>query len=363
MKRIGLLLLLLVLVPAAHAQSYSAQLTGGAEVPGPGDTDGTGFAVVTVSGTTLTYVVWFQDIGAPTAAGIHLGVAGASGGVVVPFTVSTLSSGSTTITQQLADEINTNPAGYYVNVQNAEFANGAIRGQLTRGDGEGLRTAYLPVIGKVKGAAGTNFVTDLSILNDGGAVANVTIDFYAQNPAGQTAPTTTRSLQVAPGEQKVLVDVMLGTLEIESGLGAVRMTSDQNVVVNGRVINDLRSEAKGTAGFAFEAQESGQLRGSMSFLAQDADFRTNIGYFNPSSAPVTATFVARRTSDGAVLGSNSVTIPGYSMVQQAAFVLIASVPEAQRVQSSFYVSWTSEAPLFVYAAVTDNTTGDAVLDR
>ncbi|MFA6958441.1 MAG: CHRD domain-containing protein [Thermoanaerobaculia bacterium] len=363
MKRLGLILLLLALVPAAHAQSYSAQLTGAAEVPGPGDTDGTGFAVVTINGTTLTYVVWSQNIGTPTAAGIYTGAAGASGAVAVPFTVSTLGSGTTTITQQLANEINANPSGYYVNLQNAEFASGAIRGQLTKGTGDGVRTGYLPVIGKVKGAAGTNFVTDLSILNSGGAVGNVTIDFFAQSAAGQAAPTTTKTVQVAPGEQKVLVDVMQGTLAVADGLGAVKITADQNVLVNGRVINDLRAEAKGTAGFAFEAEESGATSGTMSFLAQDADFRTNIGYFNPSSTPVTATFVARRTSNGAVLGSNSVTIPGYSMVQQAAFALIASVPEADRAQSNFYVTWTSTAPLFVYGAVTDNKTGDAVLNR
>lgn len=363
MKRSAILLLLLALVPATvFAQSYSAQLTGAAEVP-PGDADGTGFAVITIDGTTLRYTVWTQNIAPATASHIHIGGPSVAGNIVVPFDHNTLFLGSTTITAELASQINANPSGYYVNVHNAEFPGGAVRGQLARGEGEGARTIYFPVIGKVRGQAGTNFVTDLSIINNGGATASVTIEFFPQNPAGNAAPSSTKTVTVAPGEQKVLTDVMLGTLLLEGGLGGVKITSDQNVLVSARVLNDLRAEGKGTSGFAFDAEEQAEPSGTMSFLANDADYRTNIGYFNPNTTPVTATFIARRTSDGAVLGSNTVTIPGLAMVQQSAFGLISAVPEASRTQGSFYVTWTSNAPLFSYASVTDNKTGDAVLSR
>jgi hypothetical protein len=146
-------------------------------------------------------------------------------------------------------------------------------------------------------------------------------------------------------------------------VGGVKVTSGQNVLATARVINDLRGEAKGTAGFAFDAEEVAETGGTMPFLVNNADYRTNIGYFNPSASPVTATFVARRTSDGAALGSNTLTIPGFAMLQQAAFGLLSSVPDASRGLNDFYVSWTSTAPLFVYASVTDNKTGDAVLTR
>lgn len=362
MKRIATLLIFLALVPAAaFAQSYSTTLTGPAEVPGPGDTDGLGFAVVRVDGTRIHYTVFTQNIGAPTAAHIHRGAAGVSGDAVVPLDVNTLSNGSADVTQVLANEINANPSGFYVNVHNAEFPNGAIRGQLTRAAGDGGQTAWMPVIGKVRGQAGTNFVTDMRIINNGGAVADVVLEFFAQNPAGNAAPTTTKTVTVAPGEQKVLDDVMLVTLGLEGGLGGLKITSSQNVLVNGRIINDLRSEGKGTSGFAFAARETAETSGTLAFLTNNDDYRTNTGYFNPGPASVTATFVAHRTSDGAVLGTNTVTIPGYAMAQQAAFSLLSSVPEASRTQDDFYITWTSSAPLFVYASVTDNKTGDAIL--
>lgn len=360
----NLAILLLLLVPcSAFAQSWSAQLSGAAEVPGPGDPDGLGFGVVTLSGTTLRYTVFVQNIGAPTQAHIHIGGPGAAGDAVVPLDVNLLTNGTATITEELAKQIGANPSGYYINVHDAEFPNGAIRGQLARAEGDGARTAWLPVVGKVAGQAGTNFVTDMRIINNGSAVAAVTLDFYAQNPAGNSAATATRSLTVAPGEQKVLDDVMLATLGVSGGLGGVKITADQNVLASARVINDLRAEGRGTAGFALDAEETAATSGTLSFLSSNTDYRTNIGYFNPAASSVTATFVARRAIDGAVLGTNSVTIPGLAMFQQPAFALIASVPEESRTQNDFYVTWTSSAPLFVYASVTDNRTGDAVLSR
>lgn len=363
MKRLAILLLLLALVPAAHAQSYSAQLSGAAEFPGPGDSDGSGFAVVTITGTTLRYAVWTQSIATPILAHIHAGNAGASGPPVVDLDVNSLGTGTRTISQQLANEISANPSGYYVNVHTSEFPNGAVRGQLARGEGEGVLSGFFPIIGRVKGAFDSNFVTDMSIVNAGGATASVNLEFFSRNANGQAGPSTTRTVTVAPGEQKVLGDVMANTLSLADGLGALRVTSDQNVRVNARIINDLRSSGRGTAGFAYESRAAGSTSGSMPFLQEDASYRTNIGYFNPTTATVTATFVAKRTSDGAVLGRNTVTIPGYAMDQAGAFSLISSVPEASRQPGNFYVTWTSSGPLSVYASVTDKTTNDAVLTQ
>ena len=363
MKRPAILLILLALLPvAAHAQSYSAILNGTSEVPAA-DADGIGFAVVTISGTTLHYTVFHQNIGAPTAAHIHTGAVGVVGPILVGFDANTLTNGSNTITQEIANAINANPSGFYVNVHNAEFPGGAIRGQLVRAEGSGERTGLFPIVGKVTGQAGTNFVTDMRIVNNGGATANVTLDYFASNPAGQSGPTTTKNVTVAPGEQKVLDDLVGATLELPSGsFGGLRVTSDQNVLVTARVINDLRAEDKGTSGFSVRGVDEGQTSSTMTFLTQNTDYRTNIGYFNPSSTAVTATFVAH-DSTGAVMGSRTITINGNSMVQQTAFGLISTVPEGSRTQDDFYVTWTSSGPILVYASVTDNKTGDAVLNQ
>jgi CHRD domain-containing protein len=364
MKRFATLLFLLALLPAAaYAQSFSALLSGANEVPAA-DADGTGLAVVTFSGTTVNYSVLVQNINTPTMAHIHRGAAGINGPVVIGFDVNTLSGGSAAgVDQGLINEILANPSGFYVNVHTSDFPGGAIRGQLfVATEAEGSRTSFVPVVGKVTGANNTNFVTDVRIVNRGAVAANVTLDFFASSAAGQTAPSVTKTTTVAPGEQKVLND-LVGTTLATSGLGGLRITSDQNVLTSSRVINDLRSTNLGTAGFAVDARETGDTSGTIAFLASNTDFRTNMGYFNPNSTAVNATFVAHRTSDGSVLGSNTLAIPGFAMVQQPVFSLISSVPASDQTQNDYYVTWTSSAPLFVYGAVTDNKTGDAVLNQ
>ena len=366
MTRIAALLIAFALLPlTAAAQSYSASLSGAQEVPGPGDADGVGVAVVTIDGNNIRYSVLHQGIGAPTAAHIHTGAAGVAGPVLVPLDHNSLLSGVVSnVAAEVISQIKANPAGFYVNVHNAEFTGGAIRGQLVEvSSGSGTQTSYIPVIGKVRGNNDTNFVTDLRIVNTGSTAANVTLDFFAQAAGGSAAPTATRTITVAPGEQKVLDDVLATPFALDGVLGGLRITSTTNVIASARIINDLRGSSLGTAGFAFDAQESAPTSGTITFLTNNADFRTTIGYLNPRSTPSTVTLVARSAATGGVLGTATVAVPGHAMLQQAAFGLFSSVPESQRTQDDFYVTWSATAPLFVYASVTDNVTGDAVLNQ
>ena len=111
-------------------------LTGAAEVPAPGDPDGSGTATVTVNAgkRQICYTLGVRNIDRATAAHIHEAAAGAAGPVVVtlkaPSTGS--SSGCVTVTRERAMEILKDPSDYYVNVHNAAFPGGAVRGQLAK---------------------------------------------------------------------------------------------------------------------------------------------------------------------------------------------------------------------------------------
>ena len=122
------------------ARPFVAQLTGAAEVPGPGDTDGAGAASITIDPIS-TEVCWdlrASNIDAPTMAHIHSGAAGVAGPVLIPLTVPNPtvagcvkgSSLTPAVTTVMLEDIVANPSKYYVNVHNATFPNGAIRGQL-----------------------------------------------------------------------------------------------------------------------------------------------------------------------------------------------------------------------------------------
>jgi len=114
----------------------TASLTGANEVPGPGDPDGTGTAVVSVkpSSQRLCFELSVDNIAPATAAHVHDGPAGVAGPVVVTLTPPSdgSSEGCVTADKTLLKDIKKNPTEYYVNVHNTEFPAGAVRGQLSR---------------------------------------------------------------------------------------------------------------------------------------------------------------------------------------------------------------------------------------
>jgi hypothetical protein len=121
----------------AEAAQTEATLAGGAaEVPAPGDPDGKGTAKVRLDSNKneVCYEIEVEAIAAPTAAHIHEGAAGASGGILVTFDPTKIGGGEACVNvdHAIIDRIVANPPGFYVNVHNAEFPGGAIRGQLEK---------------------------------------------------------------------------------------------------------------------------------------------------------------------------------------------------------------------------------------
>ena len=108
-------------------------MTGAQEVNG-GDPDGVGFAAVTFDPDRgqVCYFIAVFNIAPATAAHIHFAPAGQNGPVVVPFNPPTngMSFGCTAAPVPLVQNLIANPSQYYVNVHNAEFPGGALRGQL-----------------------------------------------------------------------------------------------------------------------------------------------------------------------------------------------------------------------------------------
>lgn len=108
-------------------------LMGSAEAPGPGDPDGSGYVSLRVNRAKRT-ISWsftgLRKIGTPTAAHIHRGKPGEAGPVFVPLGSSFKRQGGTQVIQSDMVEFLKAPANFYVNVHNAEFPNGAIRGQI-----------------------------------------------------------------------------------------------------------------------------------------------------------------------------------------------------------------------------------------
>jgi hypothetical protein len=118
---------------AKGGNSFHAALTGKAETP-KGDPDGSGTAEVKINGTSVCWELKAARIGTPMAAHIHKGKPGVAGPVVVPFGKTYKAKGCTTATTAVAAAIKKNPSAYYVNIHNAKYPGGALRGQLRNDD-------------------------------------------------------------------------------------------------------------------------------------------------------------------------------------------------------------------------------------
>jgi len=123
-------------VGEAIGEGMEATLSGAQEVPPPGDPDGRGMAEFTTVDRTdnFCYELAVSNIQPATAAHIHRGAPGMAGPPVITLDAPTdgESNGCLSVESALVDEIERNPNGFYVNVHNAEYPNGAVRGQLTR---------------------------------------------------------------------------------------------------------------------------------------------------------------------------------------------------------------------------------------
>lgn len=119
------------------------RLDGGQEVP-PADLDGRGVFAYLAFGDRLCYVLTAARIEPAMMAHIHAGARGVNGDIVIGLTPPTRGFSADCITAQPDDTPNgpnvllrselariiADPELFYVNVHNAPFPGGAIRGQL-----------------------------------------------------------------------------------------------------------------------------------------------------------------------------------------------------------------------------------------
>ena len=137
---------------AASGGNGEIELTGEAEVPGPGDDDGIGTAQLKIDDKNerVCFRLRWKNLDPVIAAHIHVGAEDEEGPVVVTLLTAgetglvTLPSAWTRLractetfsppegvsVADLLEDIEDNPENYYVNVHTTTFPAGAIRGQL-----------------------------------------------------------------------------------------------------------------------------------------------------------------------------------------------------------------------------------------
>jgi hypothetical protein len=229
------------------------------------------------------------------------------------------------------------------------------------------REIIIPVAARVQGQGGAFWTTDLRIVNLGGSSASVTIEWYPFSPSGRPGPAQVVSVTVAPGVQGIF-DGALETLFQTDGGGSLRLVSTSpSIGAALRLFHEQRADA---CGGAFGLWEKGLLasesvsRGALLVLenmpGDPSHQRTNLGYFNASAQTGSITFRVF-TTDGQLLGTKTVAVPGFANDQKSIFALIDTVPASDRAQRDLYVTFEAQGGLpFVYGSSVYNSTNDAL---
>ncbi|AUX45687.1 hypothetical protein SOCE26_071830 [Sorangium cellulosum] len=140
MSALGAVLLATALLRAAMPEHpvrpLTAALTGHDEVPGPGDLDGRGTARLTLDPDRgeICFSLEVSAIAPALAARIHEGTPGHTGRgliVLMPPTGGS-SAGCVSADRDALRALLDDPASYYIAIRNADFPDGALRGQLSR---------------------------------------------------------------------------------------------------------------------------------------------------------------------------------------------------------------------------------------
>ncbi|NOZ93760.1 MAG: CHRD domain-containing protein [Acidobacteria bacterium] len=364
MRKRSILAMILVFAAVSpalvSAQSLSAQMTGFSG----GAADGSGLAVLSISGTTISTTILTNGLSGPAGAHIHKV---SDGSVFIDLGVSfTGGSGSGSVTADAAKvaAVVASPSAYWVMVHSSDFPNGAIKGVIGSATGSGGSTElYFPVEAAIAGQGGTQWKSDIRLVNRSGSTATVRLEYYAEGGAGNAGPTAVAGpFPVNAGSVLVLDDAVNSELGISNGKGGLGVVSDQPIDGTSRVYNDRRSDGAGTLGQQVPAMEIDEAlsSGMVPMLSNvpkgsGRGFRGALGWFNPGDAPVDLE-ISFFAADGAFLGSASATIGGHGLVQKRADQLLAALADVPE----FYATFTAAAPLFVYGTVVDNVSGDSI---
>ena len=210
----------------------------------------------------------------------------------------------------------------------------------------------------VNGIGDTTWITDLSLFNPGAEDVTAQIAFLPGGADNSNAPEV--EVTVPAGTTRSFDDVVLGLLG-SRGAGAIRIVADGELIGGSRTFNNSDD---GTFGQFIPAApidravapgDSVKLIG----LAGNAIYRTNIGFANASADSATVK-IELFASDGGNIGQLSRTVLPWGWLQVSdIFTLVGS--DGVEAATAVVHNLSASSPVFVYASLVDEITGDPTL--
>jgi hypothetical protein len=224
-----------------------------------------------------------------------------------------------------------------------------------RGVVDGPQVSVVPAVAHTKGAARTQWVTDLSIANPGDNEANVTIHVQRWQPDATTPEPGHWHLPA--GQSIELGDVLASAFSID-GAATLLVESDSPVVTVSRTYNDTPDGTYGQFVRALPLSHAigDEVTGHLLMLEESLRFRTNIGVTSLSDHEVSVE-VEIVAADGSSLGATVLTLPPRGGIQRLRMIRDFTKSTVEGARATVRVV-TPDGRVMAYATVIDNQTGD-----
>jgi len=221
---------------------------------------------------------------------------------------------------------------------------------------DGVHRIVIPAAAFAEGAAGSFFVTDVEIHNNGGTPAEVVLKWLPRD-TDNTVPMESAPFTVQPGASRRFDNVLVSAFGLDQGAGALLVESaSDRLSAMSRTFNrgDNGTFGQGLPG----VHESGLIpsgeRVRVLFMTEDDDFRSNLGLVNGTGRPITIRY-QRFDADGVSLGSGAASLGAWGNAQ----VNRVFGPDSP-IESGYVDVWsdTPEGAFTCYGSVLDNRTSD-----
>ena len=230
-------------------------------------------------------------------------------------------------------------------------------------------TRFIPAAAHIRGAADTNWRTDVVFHNAGDEPSEVTVDLLQHG--GANPDPESRSFTVPAGQSRAYGDILVSLFDTDDKAALRIHASGGELVVSSRTFNLIGAAKALPAGATFgqyipavsaaEAVRAGDT-GVLAQLSPSADgnsgFRTNLALVNATEGELEVKVTAR-TAAGADLGTVGVTL-GALEYRQVNSVFAAVTSNAVADGYLEVATDTQKGAFFALASVVDNLTGDPV---
>lgn len=210
---------------------------------------------------------------------------------------------------------------------------------------------WVPVVANLAGGGGSQFRSDVGVLNRSSSTANVQMIYH-----GSTSGS--RSEALAVGRQRIFVHILGPSYLNVTGKGALEVRSDRALTVTSRTYNVASLGTFGQYYGGYEPSDGlGQGQwGVLAQLTQNNSYRTNIGVLNMGSTAAVVN-VKLFNGSGSQVGEYNVTLnPGEYKQEDRVFQTKGN--QTNMAEGYAKVTCTTGAGVIAVASVLDNGTSD-----